>query len=262
MTVAKSKKALTANSHRIQIPRVQHIRDRTSPENVTGLPDYIQYMDAVLCVLHFTSGCVIVSETGKYSRDIRVNVHSSMEHHSIVVSSFDIMLSISIYFWITAVFHLIYACKFENRWIFNKWVEYGITAGIMIDILGVITGTVYLTNLIMLWALIDTTMIFGYLYEKYNTKCFVYWGCLPFVFAWITLFIQFSFTISKITLPTYGIAMLFIQFVLFSNFALIPLCKTTDVCYILSFKLLSLMSKLLEGWVIFVGVKINFENLD
>ena len=98
---AKSKKTLTENSHRIKTTKTQNVININTSLDVIPY-DYIKYIDMILCMLHLISGCVIVSEIGKYSRDIRVNICSESHQYSIVVASFDIMLSIAVYFWITS----------------------------------------------------------------------------------------------------------------------------------------------------------------
>lgn len=220
------------------------------------------YIDLALAAIHLISGSIILSETGKYSRKIFVSIYANTTHSSVVVGSFDIMLSIGLYFLTTSLFHFLYAFDLEKVLGLSKWIEYSITAGLMIDILGVITGTVFFTNLVMLWGLIATTMLFGHFYEKEASKKYIVFGVFPFLFAWTTLFIQFGFTLSFIDLPDYAVVMLPMQFVLFSCFALIPIFITNDHCYDLSFKLLSLTSKLVQGWVLFAGVKGNFDKLN
>jgi len=202
------------------------------------------------------------------------------------VGTVNVVYLISSFFFLTATFHAIYAANIggyydkylaENR---NplRWFEYSITATIMIVIVS-LSATIQNLNLLAFIAVSTVViMILGLVVENGIAK-----KQDPFplivvtVLAWILqvaifvyVLVYFTATISAVSdaiegrdLPGFVYAIIVVEVILFSTFGLVQLShlykyiRTKEVPEFLSYEntyhTLSLVAKLLLGWLFFFG---------
>ena len=131
-----------------------------------------------------------------------------------------------------------------------RWIEYSMSASVMILILSYISGTVFESTLILLFTLTMITMVFGHLHEVIcRPKSLKEWagssllwrlqahlfGYIPQLFAWGIVISNFmaASTASKIDergeerkMPTFVYAIVFGEMLIFWSFGLVQLVVT------------------------------------
>ena len=137
------------------------------------------------------------------NRDVGLEMYKYVDVDTIALETLLVLM-----FLITAFFHLFYAMsknytkeikKGYNRY---RWVEYCITATIMIFILSIISGVKDFDTVLSLCALNAVLMSFGYFFEistdnqaKYTALIV---GFLILVFIWFIIFRNFAYRISEV----------------------------------------------------------------
>eukprot|EP00965_Chrysotila_dentata_P246021 6206916-Pleurochrysis_carterae.AAC.2 len=128
-----------------------------------------------------------------------------------------------------------------------RWIEYGVSASIMMLVIGALSGQVMLVPLLLLFGLSLITMEFGAALELVNRPLnskswqepatwkrlivFVF-GCTPQVFVWAAIFLEFSWhaydndsadAIAKAQIPGFVYAIVLGESLLFLCFAVVAL---------------------------------------
>lgn len=177
---------------------------------------------------------------------------------------------------ITAAFHCFYAYLIRIGNIGSmRFLEYSITASIMAVIIAILCRIDDIFTLTGIAGLMMTTMVFGYLEDilpftgdKSRLMIKPFWlGCIPYLFAWVIISWSFFAEINH-DVPHFVIAIFFIEFFMFSCFALVQYIYVVREERMLTdeevltmdgwYNLLSLTSKLLLVWICFGGIESNF----
>lgn len=168
----------------------------------------------------------------------------------------------SAFLGITAFFHFSYMYNHflagdENISIYVRWIEYSITASIMIIIIALLSGIREIFTLMTTFGLMAITMAFGFIsdysFETINEKPVIrksvynayvssfekrspnfigkmafFVGFVPYIFAWVPIFVQFYSALagSIAKPPDFVYAVIVIMFLLFSTFAGVQLWFT------------------------------------
>lgn len=184
-----------------------------------------------------------------------------------VVSLFGMLSAFS---FVTAGFHTYYFLNSNSNGDYSydgalRYIEYSITASIMIVVIAILTGVVDFYTLLSIFFLSVSTMMFGYIEEKMvSIRDYPFWlrpfflGFGPYVAAWAILITHFA---RLSTVPWFVYVIFFGEIVLFSSFAVVQYVyvvkpgeikdqKTANGLY----NVLSLTSKSLLVWFAFGGV--------
>lgn len=145
-----------------------------------------------------------------------------------------------------------------------RWVEYSISATIMVVLIGFYTGITEITAIVAIVGANVGMILFGWIQERMNppgrtsTTMMPFWfGTLVGITPWIALAIQI---IGSETVPGFVYGIVIVQFVLFFSFGLNQwlqyrgVSKWTDYAYgEKAYLVLSLAAKSLLAWQIFFG---------
>lgn len=185
--------------------------------------------------------------------------------------------------WLIGIFSLISACfhflavVFAEFYISNisqginiiRWIEYSISAPIMIIVIALVNGVTSLQTLILIFFTTSTVMLIGYIQELFDSSRYPtstrlsphLIGWIPYIAVWIVIFITFgtSVSYSPSKPPEFVYAIVFTLFALFTTFGLnqslyifgaIESYETSETIYVI----LSLVSKLTLSWMLFQGM--------
>ena len=149
-----------------------------------------------------------------------------------------------------------------------RWIEYAVSASLMHVIIAQLSGIFDIHLLLSLFALTGTTMLFGMLQEVYtnrskDTSLLPFWlGCVPHTFGWLIICCYFFYGVSHGDPPAFVWAILFIELILDSTFAVNmflqqrKIGRWADYMYGEKvFIILSFTSKQLLAWLNYGGTK-------
>jgi hypothetical protein len=114
-----------------------------------------------------------------------------------------IYILIGVFSLITVIAHLIYSFR-QNLSVTFRWIEYSLSASIMMVIINLLCGVQDFYTLILVFGAMHITMPFGYLADYFEMKpsstdhervlsvVFFFLGFTPFVFSWLPVICQFS----------------------------------------------------------------------
>lgn len=210
-------------------------------------------------------------------------------------AGFPVTALVVAFFSITAFFHIgnvtffysFYLDGIENCTTPTRWVEYTITATLMITIIAYLSGLRDDSSIVAVAGLTATTMLFGALTEllarpaasgdSWQTSLFMrsvphVTGYVPYFFAWFVILFSFFGSGGACAAPDFVWVIIIGQFVLFSSFVFPQLyqlrCPPSAFCNgEIGFITLSFISKAFLGIVLLVGGIAQdtfrpFENVD
>lgn len=182
---------------------------------------------------------------------------------------------VALFFFLSAIAHLFIATVYNKRYNrdlangINKvrWVEYSISASIMMVAIAVLVGVYDFTNLLAIFVLIAIMNLLGLVMEVHNqttkkTNWISYWlGCLAGIVPWFV--IGFCFWLSAeqgSAPPTFVYWIFFSIFIFFSCFAVNMVLQYKKIGpwkdYLYgerAYIILSLVAKTLLAWQVFAG---------
>lgn len=191
------------------------------------------------------------------------------------IGSLNLAYLVAAFFFISALAHALIATVYRNRYEQNlerginkaRWIEYSISASIMIVAVGMLVGIYDLSSLIMLFALTTVMNLLGLAMEVYNQKAArPNWlayniGCLAGIVPWIVVAIYLiGGALSGSTAPAFVYAIFVSIFLFFMSFAVNMYLqyrgqgKFSDYLYgERNYMVLSLVAKSALAWQIFGG---------
>eukprot|EP01100_Stratorugosa_tubuloviscum_P005668 TRINITY_DN251_c2_g1_i1.p1 TRINITY_DN251_c2_g1~~TRINITY_DN251_c2_g1_i1.p1 ORF type:complete len:276 (-),score=121.83 TRINITY_DN251_c2_g1_i1:100-927(-) len=177
---------------------------------------------------------------------------------------------------VSFVAHTIVSLPIGYEWYINnlklginyiRWLEYSLSASVMIIIIAILSGIYDILLLLTLFFCASTMNMCGLLMEQLNQYTpKVNWGpflvgCLPFIAMWMTIWTYFGGAVNRSNdVPGYVVAIVFLVFCLFSCFAINMILQYLKIgpwknylfgeyCYII----LSYVAKSLLAWILFGG---------
>lgn len=184
-------------------------------------------------------------------------------------------LLIALFFFLSATAHLVIATIYNKKYNqdlalgMNKarWVEYSISASIMMVAIALLVGVYDFTNLLMIFVLIAIMNLLGLVMEVHNqttkkTSWLSYWiGCLAGIVPWVVIGIYFWLSAQKGSAPPTFVYWIFVSiFVFFSCFALNMVLQYKKIGpwkdYMYGERVyitLSLVAKTLLAWQVYAG---------
>jgi len=151
---------------------------------------------------------------------------------------------------------------------YARWMEYSITASLMLVVIAMLSGMYDLSSLIMIFFLNMMMILFGWMMELHNQTTAktnwtaFYFGCLAGIVPWVVIALYFFSAIANpdAQVPTFVYFILPILFVFFNIFAINMVLqykkvgKWSDYLYgERVYIILSLLAKSVLAWQVFAG---------
>lgn len=180
--------------------------------------------------------------------------------------------AVAVFLLLAAVDHLLVAAPGVNRWYarhldrranYARWIEYSVSASLMIVLIGLFVGIRDLAAVIGLFAANTAMILFGLLMERQQTPGRADWsafwfGTLVGLAPWLAIAL---FVAQPSEIPGFVWAIIVVQFLLFASFAVVMALqyaqfgrwrdyRVGEVSYIL----LSLGAKSALAWLIYANV--------
>jgi hypothetical protein len=159
--------------------------------------------------------------------------------------------------------HIWYERNLDRRVNYARWIEYSVSASIMIVLIGLFVGIRDLAAVIAVFAANTAMILFGLLMERHQQPGRADWsafwfGTLVAMAPWVAIVI---YTLQPPEVPGFVYGIVVLQFILFAGFAANMALQYAQVgrwrdyrygeaCYIV----LSLSAKSLLAWLIFANV--------
>lgn len=241
----------------------------------------LRKFNLIMAGLHALQGLAILV----ISTDFSVPVSGSYLHFNEVSQQlepasktlFDLPVAplIAGFFFLSALAHLIIATVYQKRYNKNlklginkiRWIEYSISASIMMVAISALVGIYDLMSLIMVFILISVMNLLGLVMEIHNqttekTNWLSYWiGCLAGIVPWVAIAFYIWLSGDQGSGPPTFVYYIFVSiFLFFSCFAVNMVLqykkigKWKDYLYgERAYIMLSLVAKSLLAWQVFFG---------
>lgn len=238
-------------------------------------------LNFVAAVLHLIQGLAVIALSRGFSLPISANyLEFSPATQSLEPASshlFDVSLPwlVAIFFFLSALAHVIIATVYRKRYVSNlekginkaRWIEYSLSASIMIVAVSLLVGIYDLGSLIALFGLVAVMNLCGLIMEVHNqttkrTNWLSYWvGCLAGVIPWaiIALYL-WAGAANGSEAPTFVYWIFVSIFIFFNCFAINMVLqykkvgKWSDYLYgERVYIILSLVAKSALAWQVFAG---------
>ena len=189
-----------------------------------------------------------------------------------VVFSLGIGPAVAIFLALAALDHLLVAAPPVHRWYehglarranYARWIEYSVSASVMIVLIGLFTGVRDLAAVVAIFAVNTAMILFGLLMERQQRPGAADWsafwfGSLVGIVPWALIALYVA---QPAQVPGFVYAITIIQFVLFFSFAANMALQYAQIGrwrdYIhgeVAYIVLSLTAKSLLAWLIFANV--------
>lgn len=157
--------------------------------------------------LHLLQGFLILFLSKSFELPISGNylnfntITQSLEPTNKVLFNLSLPTLVALFFFLSAVAHFSIVTFYRNRYIkllakgINKarWIEYSISASVMIVAISLLVGVYDLMSLVMMFSLIAIMNLMGFVMEVHNqttekTNWLSYWvGCFAGIIPWVVI---------------------------------------------------------------------------
>lgn len=241
----------------------------------------LRKFNVIMAVFHAAQGIVILALSRTFTIPITGNyltfnhVSQTLEPATAHLFDLSIPLLIAVFFFLSAAAHLIIATVYNKKYNADltrginkvRWVEYSISASIMMVAIAVLVGVYDFTNLLMIFVLIAIMNLLGLVMEIHNqtthkTSWISYWiGCLAGIVPWFVIGFCFWLSAEKGSAPPAFVYWIFVSiFIFFSCFAINMVLQYKKIGpwkdYLYGervYIILSLIAKTLLAWQVFAG---------
>lgn len=235
----------------------------------------------IMAAFHGAQGVIIlmlsrtfdIAITGDY---LRLNSETqSLEPATAYLFDLSVPMLIAVFFFLSAAAHLFIATVYNKKYNrdlgqgINKvrWIEYSLSASIMMVAIAVLVGVYDFASLVMVFVLIAIMNLLGLVMEIHNqttkkTNWLSYWiGCLAGIVPWFVIGFCFWLSADQGSAPPAFVYWIFVSiFVFFSCFAVNMVLQYKKIGpwkdYIYgerAYIILSLVAKTLLAWQVFAG---------
>lgn len=241
----------------------------------------LRRLNLIAAFLHLGQGLAVLVLSKNFPLPVTGNYlkfnHDTQSLQAASTTLFHVQLPflIAIFFFLSAFFHLLIATVYNKRYNrdlsrgINKlrWVEYSLSASIMMIAISMLVGIYDLASLVMIFILIAVMNLMGLLMEIHNqttkqTSWLSYWiGCLAGAIPWaVVAFYMWLGAHEGSRAPTFVYWIFVSIFVFFSCFALNMALQYKKIGpwknYLYgerAYIILSLVAKSLLAWQVFAG---------
>lgn len=242
---------------------------------------YLTKFNLVMAALHGLQGIAVLILSKSFSLPISGSylqfnqATKSLEPATTTLFNLSLPALIAIFFFLSAAFHLVIATVYNKRYVaglkqgINKlrWVEYALSASVMMVAIGLLVGIYDLMSLVMIFTLTGVMNLMGLVMEVHNqtttkTNWLSYWiGCLAGVVPWLAvaayMWIGAANGSAAPTFVYWIFVSIFIFFNLFAGNMVLQYKKVgpwRDYLYgERAYIILSLVAKSLLAWQVFGG---------
>ena len=241
----------------------------------------LQKFNLIMGMLHFAQ-CILILVLSKLftlpisGSYLEFNASTqNLEPTSKVLFDLSLPMLIALFFFLSAGFHLVIATIYNkdyNKDLSNgmnklRWVEYSISASIMMVAISLLVGVYDAMSLVMIFALTSVMNLMGLVMEVHNqttktTNWLSYWvGCVAGAIPWLVIAFYFWMGADNgSNAPTFVYWIFVSIFVFFNAFAVNMVLqykkigKWKDYLYgERAYIILSLVAKSLLAWQVFAG---------
>ena len=249
----------------------------SKPISFSGL----RRLNIIAGFLHLVQGIAVVALSKNFTLPISGtylqfnSTTQSLEPTTKFLFDLSLPLLIAIFLFLSAAAHFIIATIYYKRYQANlakginvaRWIEYSLSASVMIVAISLLVGIYDLMSLIMMFALVAIMNLLGLVMEVHNqttkkTNWLSYWlGCLAGIIPWIVIaFYLWLGADNGSSAPTFVYWIFVSIFVFFDSFAINMVLQYKKVGkwreYLYgerAYIILSLVAKSLLAWQVFAG---------
>jgi hypothetical protein len=247
----------------------------------TITPIKLRKLNLIAAVLHFAQGVIVLLLSKSFALPISGSFlqfdQQSQSLETARATLFHIQLPwlVAAFFFLSAFFHLVVATVYSARYNKNlklginkaRWVEYSLSASVMMVAISLLVGVYDLSSLVMIFTLVAIMNLMGLVMEIHNqttakTNWLSYWiGCLAGLVPWLVVtFYMWLGAAEGSRAPTFVYWIFVSIFVFFSCFALNMMLQYKKIGpwkhYLYGERVyifLSLVAKSLLAWQVFAG---------
>lgn len=241
----------------------------------------LRQLNLVAAGLHFVQGVAVLLLSKSFTLPITGShlafndTSKSLEPASKTLFHIELPWLVALFFFLSAFFHLFIATTYNARYNQNlklginkaRWVEYSLSASVMMVAIGMLVGIYDLSSLIMIFVLIAIMNLMGLVMEVHNqttaqTNWLSYWiGCLAGAVPWAAVaFYMWLGAHEGSRAPTFVYWIFVSIFAFFSCFAVNMALQYKKIGpwrdYLYgerAYIILSLVAKSLLAWQVFAG---------
>lgn len=243
---------------------------------------YLRNFNLVMAALHAVQGLIVLFLSTDFSLPVTVgfltfNISTqALEPATREIFSLQIGPLVALFFFLSAAAHLIIATLWRDGYKkglekginIARWVEYSLSASVMIVVIAMLVGIYQLSSLIMIFVLVAIMNLMGLVMEVHNqttkeTNWLSFWiGCLSGIVPWIVVALYFwaASAYGEGEIPTFVYWIYVSIFIFFNCFAINMYLQYKKIGkwkdYIFGEKVyiwLSLIAKSALAWQVFAG---------
>jgi hypothetical protein len=244
-------------------------------------PRKLRTLNLIAGFVHLLSGIAIVMISRNFAIPISGNylaydtTTKTLNPASATLFNIQLPWLIAFFFFLSAFFHFMIATVYNKQYNANlklginkaRWIEYSLSASIMMVAIAILVGVYDLTSLLMIFALTGIMNLMGLVMEVHNqttqrTNWLSYYiGCISGIIPWIVIAFYFWLSAHKGSAAPTFVYWIFVSIlVFFSCFAVNMVLQYKEVGpwknYLYGervYIILSLVAKSLLAWQVFFG---------
>ncbi|CAN5400793.1 heliorhodopsin HeR [soil metagenome] len=244
-------------------------------------PRGLRKFNLIMAAFHAAQGVLILALSRTFDVPITGSyltfdtTSKTLEPATTRLFDLSIPLLVALFFFLSAAAHLFIATVYNKRYNADlstginkaRWVEYALSASVMMVAIAVLVGVYDFTNLLMIFVLIAVMNLLGLVMEVHNqttrkTNWVSYWlGCLAGIVPWFVIGFYFWLSAQKGSTPPTFVYWIFVSiFIFFSCFAVNMVLQYKKIGpwkdYLYgerAYIILSLVAKTLLAWQVFAG---------
>ena len=241
----------------------------------------LRVFNFIMAAFHGVQGIIILLLSRTFDLPITGNyltfdrTTQSLEPATAHLFDLSVPLLVALFFFLSAAAHLFIATFYNKKYTqdlakgINKvrWIEYAISASVMMVAIALLVGVYDFTNLIMIFVLVAIMNLLGLVMEIHNqttkkTSWISYWlGCLAGIVPWFVIGFYFWLSAEQGSAPPTFVYWIFVSiFIFFSCFAVNMVLQYKKIGpwkdYLYgerAYIILSLVAKSLLAWQVFAG---------
>jgi hypothetical protein len=244
-------------------------------------PQSLRRFNLIMAGLHAAQGIAILALSRVFTLPVNGSYLSfdkatqSLQPATTQLFNVSLPILIAAFLFISAAAHLIIATVYNKRYNSDllkglnkaRWIEYAISASIMMVAIAMLVGVYDFVSLVMIFALIAIMNLLGLVMEVHNqttkkTNWISYWvGCLAGIVPWFAIAFYFWLSAHQGSAPPTFVYWIFVSiFVFFNCFAINMVLQYKKIGpwknYLFGervYIILSLVAKSALAWQVFAG---------
>jgi hypothetical protein len=259
------------------------VADTTIPEAIEQKLRRLRVFNVVVGAILLVQGVLMLLLSNKYAAPVTTEYLGNSTGRTFPIpvhrtaGSLRLGPMVALFLLLSGIALLLMAAPGINNWYrknllkganYGRWIEYSITASIMIVVIAMLSGIYDLSTLILLFFMNAMMILFGWMMELHNQTTektnwtAFYFGCIAGAVPWVIIWIYFISAAADPTskMPGFVYGIMFSLFIFFNIFAVNMVLQYKKVGpwkdYLFGEKVyivLSLAAKSLLAWQVFFG---------